>query len=151
MMFKSYIHNTFNGVETAYIYIWLSKKHQLVYVGMTNGYAGTIGRANGHFNRYGTMRKRFLELKGYNVEKVDDFLLLSFPLPKKKKYTSVERSYREAIENLIQKELLKIRGSFVPSFDVISWVRDSKRTNNLEVKSIAQNIVRLFSINYNNF
>ncbi|MFY0697658.1 MAG: GIY-YIG nuclease family protein [Balneola sp.] len=150
-MLKSYIHNIHNGVDTAYIYIWLSKKHKLVYVGMTNSFAGSIGRANGHFNRRGTLRKRFQQYKGYGIEKVDDLILLSFPLPKKKKYTTVETSYREAIEVIVQKELLKIRGTFNPTFDVISWVRDSSRTNNFEVKKLATQIVTLFKTGYNGF
>ena len=148
-MITSYIYNTFNGVDQAYIYIWVSKQHQAVYIGMTNRYSGTIGRADGHFNRNGTFRKKILRKKGYSIENIHDLILLSFPLPKKREYISEERSYREAVEYLIYKELLLQRTSVNPSFDVVAWVRDSPvRTNNSEVKKIALNIIDAFLSNY---
>ncbi|MEQ8924448.1 MAG: GIY-YIG nuclease family protein [Fulvivirga sp.] len=148
-MHETRVFNVFNGFDQAYIYIWISKTHKVVYVGMTNGYTGTIGRANGHFNRTGQLRKRFNQYRGYEVNEVDDMILLSFPLPKKKEYMSVERSYREAVEYLVQKELIQIRGILNPTFDVISWVRDSPRIGNAEVRKIATQIVSSFSLSYN--
>lgn len=149
-MITTYVYNIFNGVSQAYIYIWLSKQHKIIYVGMTNAYAGTIGRANGHFNERGTLRKRFLDSRGYDVEIVDDMILLSFPLPKKREFISEERSYREAVEYLVHKELLLKRGTVNPTFDLIAWVRDSpKRTQNSEIKRIAKTIVSQFLTEYN--
>lgn len=148
-MIVSPVKNIFNGVGVAYIYIWLSKRHKVVYVGMTNRYSGTIGRADGHFNHGGTFRKRFLQARGYPIEQADDMVLLSFPLPRKSEYISVERSYREAVEFLVHKELLIIRGSLVPTFDVVAWVRDvPKRTGNTEVIGLAQNIIQSFTAAY---
>ncbi len=143
-----HIHDCFKGDDQAYIYIWLSKSHKVVYVGMTNGFTGTIGRANGHFIRKGQLRSRFEDLRGYSINKVDDLVLLSFALPKKKIYTSVEKSYREAIEYLVQKKLLIERGKLAPTFDVISWVRSSPRTSNSEIVNIANQISQLFIDNY---
>ncbi len=150
-MLETSILGTFNGSDQAYIYIWLSKKHKIVYVGMTNSYTGTIGRASGHFNRKGTLRKRFSEARGYEVNNVDDILLLSFPLPKTREFISVEKSYREAVEYLVQKELILLRGKLNPTFDVISWVRLSPRTGNSRIKRLAAEIVNSFETNYSRF
>ncbi len=121
----------------------------MVYIGMTNGFTGTVGRANGHFKRGGTLRKQFLNHKGYDLNSVDDLVLLSFPLPQKAEYNTVERSYREAVEYLVQKDLQLKRGSVNPSFDVVSWVRNSPSTGNREVIRIAQDIVYNFLNSYN--
>lgn len=151
-MIKSDIYNIFNGVDQAYVYIWLSKAHKVVYVGMTNSTSGTVGRSQGHFNARGTFRSRFLNHKGYDIGDVGDMILLSFPLPRKRKFTSVERSYREAIEHIVQTELQKLRGTVSPTYDVVSWVHSTcKRTNNSEVKKIANDIIFNFINNYNTF
>lgn len=147
-MIKTEIGNCFDGHNCSYIYIWVSKSEQIVYVGMTNGFSGTIGRGGAHFSRKGTLRKRFLEKKGYYINVTNDLVMYSFPLPKKRIYTSIEKSYREAIEYLVQKELILKRTNVIPSFDVISWVRSNSRTSNLEVKAISSNIVSTFLSNY---
>ena len=146
MYIKTDIFSCFNGESIAYIYIWISKKHKIVYVGMTNSYTGTIGRAGGHFSHTGTLRKRFLQNRGYHVNMVDDFVLLSFPLPSKRKFITLEKSYREAVEYLVQKELLVIRGQFNPSFDVISWVRYNPRVSEYEIIKLSQKIIDDFKI-----
>lgn len=148
-MIISPIYNVFNGVDRAYIYIWLSKVHKVVYVGMTNTYSGTIGRADGHFRRNGTFRKRFLQARGYPIQMADDLILLSFQLPLKKEYISVERSYREAVEFLVHKELLLMRGNVSPTFDVVAWVRNvPHRTGNSEVQRLAKDIIDSFKVAY---
>ncbi|MEQ8683292.1 MAG: GIY-YIG nuclease family protein [Cyclobacteriaceae bacterium] len=149
-MLETQVFNVFNGFGQAYIYIWISKKHKVVYVGMTNGFTGTIGRASGHFNRRGQFRKRFTQYRGYEINDVEDMVLLSFPLPKKQEFISVERSYREAVEYLVQKGLIQIRGTLNPNFDIISWVRDSPRVGNSEVRRLAREIIDTFSLKYDN-
>lgn len=148
-MIQTNIYNIHNGIGVAYIYIWISKNFAVVYVGMTNNSAGPIGRANGHFNSRGTFRKRFIEKKGIGIEKVEDMILLSFPLPTKRIYISEESSYRESVEYLVQKKLQMIRGSLLPSYDVVSWHdRFPRRTGNTEVNKIATTIVGEFKSIY---
>lgn len=147
-MIKTTINNCFDGHNQSFIYIWMSKTEQIVYVGMTNSFSGTIGRAGSHFSKQGSLRKRFLEKKGYYINVTDDLLLYSFPLPQKKIYTSKEKSYREAIEYNVQKKLIIKRTSVKPSFDVISWVRSSPRTSNFEVVKISNDIVTEFLMDY---
>jgi len=149
-MIQTNVYNIHNGIGVAYIYIWVSKSYAILYVGMTNNSAGTIGRASGHFSSRGTFRKRFIEKKGIGVEKVKDMILLSFPLPKKHLFISEESSYRESVEYLVQKELQFLRGRLSPSYDIVSWhERFPRRTENTEVKKIASEIVANFENIYN--
>jgi hypothetical protein len=148
-MIQTKVYNIHNGIDTSYIYIWLSKSYSVIYIGMTNNSAGPIGRAQGHFNTKGTFRKRFLEEKGVGIERVLDMILLSFPLPKKREYTGEESSYRESVEYLVMKELQLHRGVLTPSYDVVSWHdRIPRRTRNSEVKNIASSIVTNFVATY---
>ncbi|MEM6734565.1 MAG: hypothetical protein AAF620_00725 [Bacteroidota bacterium] len=147
-MIKTEIGNSFDGHNKAYVYIWLSKREQVVYVGMTNSYLGTLGRAYSHFSRKGQLRQRFIELKGYYINVSEDFTLFSFLLPQKREYIGVEKSYREAVEYLVQKRLQINRSRVNPSYDVISWVRISPRTSNSEVIRISDDIVSKFLAHY---
>lgn len=148
-MIQTNVLNIHNGIGVAYIYIWVSKLYSIIYIGMTNNSAGPIGRAGGHFSSKGTFRKRFLEEKGIGIENVQDMILLSFPLPKKQLYISEESSYRESVEYLVQKELQIVRGTLIPSYDIVSWhERFPRRTSNSEVKRIALEIVQDFLTNY---
>ncbi|TDG36073.1 hypothetical protein EZJ43_10340 [Pedobacter changchengzhani] len=151
-MIISNIYNIHNGIDTAYIYIWISKAFKIIYIGMTNNSVGPIGRAEGHFNSKGTFRKRFLEETGLGIELASDMVLLSFPLPKKREYTGVESSYRESVEYLVMKELQLQRGILNPNYDVVSWHdRYPRRTSNTEVLSLAKNIANSFVLNYSSF
>lgn len=148
-MIETRVHNVHNGIDTAYIYVWVSKVFSIVYIGMTNNSSGPIGRAHGHFNQTGTFRKRFLQEKGIGIENVLDMILLSFPLPKKREYISEENSYRESVEYLVMKELQLKRGTLSPSFDIVSWHdRFPRRTANTEVRKVAEDIVLEFVAAY---
>lgn len=148
-MIQTNIYNVHNGIDTSYIYIWVSKSYSVLYIGMTNNSSGPIGRAQGHFNAKGTFRKRFLQTKGIGIEKALDMILLSFPLPQKREYLSEENSYRESVEYLVMKQLQLKRGILLPSYDIISWHdRFPRRTSNSEVKKIANDIVAEFSFAY---
>ena len=148
-MIHTKVDNIHNGIDTAYIYSWLSKGYSVIYIGMTNNSCGPIGRAQGHFYASGTFRKRFLQERGIGIEKVLDMTLLSFPLPKKREYTGLESSYRESVEYLVMRELQIQRGTLVPSFDVVSWHdRVPRRTRNSEVKNLANFIVTDFIAAY---
>ena len=149
-MIESRIYNIHNGIDTSYIYIWVSKSYSVIYIGMTNNSSGPIGRAQGHFNSKGTFRKRFLQERGIGVESIKDMILLSFPLPKKMLYTTKESSYRESVEYLVMKELQIRRGILSPSYDIVSWHdRMPRRTSNSEVIKIANQIVSQFVSAYN--
>jgi hypothetical protein len=140
---QSFISSTFDGTN-AFIYLWISKRWQVIYVGQTNDRRGSLGRAYGHVSRDGTLRMRFEESIGMTLEVADDLVLISFPLPRKPEYTGEESSYREAIEYLVQIGLRDIRGKVKPTFSVISNVRAVERTSNPYLKSYADKIVAKF-------
>ena len=143
-MIQTFISTIFVGSNSAYIYIWVSKTHRVIYVGMTNGRIGTLGRASQHLDNNGTLRTNFIDSLGYSIDLTDDFILLSFKLPVKKEFISLERSYREAVEFLVQKQLEILRGRFAPTFQVISRIRKSPRLGNAVVKKSARRIVEQF-------
>jgi GIY-YIG catalytic domain-containing protein len=147
-MIKSYVSNIFVGSDRAYIYIWVSKSHKIVYVGMTNARVGTLGRASQHLDKRGTLRNNFLNSVGYNIDTTDDLILFTFKLPNKKEYTTLETSYREAVEYLVQKHLGILRPSLTPGFIIISKVRRSPRVGNSLVKKTARRIVDQFIAEY---
>ena len=105
-MVETYISNTIFNCHSAYIYIWFSKKDKIVYVGMTNNRVGTLGRAAQHLDLKGTLRQRFEEVRGYSINQSEDLILFTFSLPIKKEFITVEKSYREAVEYLVQKNFL---------------------------------------------
>ena len=147
-MTTTFISSIFVGLNRAYIYIWVSKTHKIIYVGMTNSRTGTLGRAQQHLDVKGTLRANFLNKIGYSIDSTIDLHLLSFRLPPSKSFSTTERSYREGVEYLVQKELLVLSGTLVPNYQVISWVRTSSRIGNGIVKKAARQIVDEFKIIY---
>ena len=112
---------------------------------MTNHRVGTLGRAAQHLDIKGTFRQRFEEHNGCSINLSEDLILFSFTLPNDKKFHTVERSYREAVEYLVQKDLLVLKNKLKHPFEPVSWVRTNQRISNSEVKKIATEIVFEFS------
>lgn len=95
--------------SSAYIYVWITVSKKLIYVGETRKErSGVIGRAYEHLGEDGTLRKRVFEA-GYYLEEIEDFLLLSFPLPTDKKYPNyiLSNSDRHAVEYLVKSGCLR--------------------------------------------
>lgn len=138
----------YKGRLEAYIYIWFSKATRLVYVGETNNIHGVIGRANqhvGHSN--GTLYHRVYD-KGYDIDMIDDFVLLSYPLPRERKYMSEETSYRISVEYLVQKKLIERRIEFKKPYILVSNVEAGPHTSLSSVINIAEDIVQDFCETY---
>ena len=147
-MILSYISNIFDR-QTAYIYIWFSRDYRSVYVGQTNSECGTLGRAYAHVKNNGTLRERFYDAEGLPIEVISDLHLASFRLPKKKKYISVESSFRLAVEYLVQVKLNEVRSSTTPKFRIISNVTYTDYCSNKEVIRISCKIVSEFLQEFN--
>lgn len=145
-IFETKIETIFDGNRKSYIYIWFSKVHRVIYIGMTNQRVGTLGRAKEHFqpNPIGTLRKRFYENRGYDIENVEDFTLFSFELPSERMFFSEETSYREAVEFLVQDKIRKESINFFPSIQIISKVRPNDRTSNKRIIRLANKIFNKF-------
>ncbi len=131
----------YKGRLEAYIYIWFSKSARLVYVGETNNIHGVVGRADQHVGHSsGTLYHRVFD-KGFDLDSIEDFVLLSYPLPREKKYTSEETSYRISVEYLVQKLLIERKKDFKPSFMLVSNVEAGPHTGLNSVRRLAEDIV----------
>lgn len=144
----SNIYSCFDGENKAYIYLWISKKFRIVYVGQTNDRKGTFGRAYSHLESNGTLRQCFEDKFGLKLEEADDLILVSYLLPQTQEYLGSESSYREAIEYLVQKKLRDIRGDLIPRFDLISRVRYSDRVSSVQLEQYAGKIIENFINHY---
>lgn len=131
----------YKGKLEAYIYIWFTKNNGLVYVGETNNVNGVIGRANQHISSgTGTLYNRVYD-EGYNLYDIEDFVLLSYPLPREKKYLSEETSYRISVEYLVQKGLIEKRINLSKPYKLISRVMPGVHTGKRTVQNIANEII----------
>ncbi len=139
----------YKGRLEAYIYIWFSKSTKLVYVGETNNIHGVLGRANQHVGHStGTLYHRVYD-KGYNLDQIDDFILLSYPLPREKRYMSEETSYRISVEYLVQKKLIENRINSPLKYTLVSKVETGPHTNLACIQKIADQIALDFYEAYN--
>lgn len=139
----------YKGRLEAYIYIWFSKSTKLVYVGETNNRHGVIGRADQHVeHKDGTLYHRVYD-KGYDLDEINDFILLSYPLPREKKFLSEETAYRISVEYLVQKKLIENKINSSLSYILISNVEVGPYTGLKRLQNIAEEIVRDFSEIYN--
>ena len=133
--------------DTAYIYIWFSKKIQIAYVGQTHAKYGVVSRAFQHFQQEGTLRYKLYEL-GYVVEEVDDLYLLSFPLPREPEFLTLESSYRMAVEYLVQVGLYRMQGNLSPRLKIISSVNYTSPANLAYIIKLAEQILEQFVNTY---
>lgn len=144
---RTQIKSIFNG-SCAYVYIWFSKKAQCIYVGQTNDTYGALGRASSHIRSSGTLRCRVYEKLGTYLERFDDWVLVSYSLPRKKQFISIESGFRLAVEYLVQIGLQERRDSCSPPFRIVSNVTYSDHCSNPMIKIIASEIIEEFISTY---
>lgn len=131
----------YKGKLEAYIYIWFSKEYRLVYIGETKNSYGVLGRGAQHVKSgEGTLYNRLYE-KGYNLNEIDDFILLSYSLPREKSFLSEETSYRISVEYLVQKKLIERRKDISQPYNLLSNVTPGPFTGLTTINHIAEEIV----------
>ncbi len=74
--------------------------------------------------------------------------MYAFPLPDEAAYTSVDRSYREGVEYLLQKRLESDGARWKPYFDLISEVYAPSTTTLAEVREQADRFFNLMEVFY---
>lgn len=137
------------GFIESYIYIWFSKECALVYVGQTNNVYGVIGRGCQHVTQgSGTLYQR-LYGKGYDLNEMNDLVLLSYPLPREQRFLSEETSYRISVEYLVQKGLIEKRILCSKPFNLISNVTPGPYCGLKGMENIASEIINDFLNIYN--
>lgn len=127
----------------AYIYIWVSLRHRVVYVGETNCQNGVIGRANAHLMSEGTLRER-LDENGFDLDEIDDFLLLSYSLPENALFSGKDRSGRDAVEYFVQVGIRDSQAQLGSYFEIVSRVRPSSFFDQEQAQCLADDIVSDF-------
>lgn len=140
----------YKGQLEAYIYIWFSRDHRLVYVGETNNKSGVIGRANQHIKKGGTLYERCYE-RGFDLNEIEDFILLSFPLPREKRFLSEDTGYRISVEYLVQHNLIEKNNRAIRKYKIISNITTGPYTNIDKIKKIAEEISEKFINIYNEY
>lgn len=144
----SFFSNIFAGNQKAYVYIWMSKEFQFLYVGQTNDKMGTFGRAYSHLGLGGTLRERCNERVGIDLDYMSDLYLFSFPLPSSPEFIGCETSFRLAVEYLVQFKLYDLRSELNPIFQIISNVTTTDRVSNNTVRALSDQIVSEFKEQY---
>jgi len=140
----------YKGRLEAYIYIWFSKQYRFVYVGETNNINGVIGRACQHVTRgQGTLYSR-VDDEGYDIQEINDFVLLSYPLPRQKKFMTEESAYRISVEYLVQKKLYALRREVDRPYKMLSSVTTGPCTGMKSIDHIADKIAYDFVDIYQN-
>lgn len=138
---NSGIYIGYKGTVEAYIYIWFSKSTGFVYVGETNNVRGVIGRAVQHVtNETGTLYNRIYD-QGYDINQIDDFILLSYPLPREKRFRSEETSHRISVEYLVQKKLIERRKDQDKPYKTVSNVKPGPFVDLAIIQKLSDEIV----------
>ncbi len=136
------------GANRAYIYILYSKSQHALYIGQTNDRYGVVGRLCSHIRTKGTFRIRLNEKLGIQLYEIEDLQVFCYRLPNDPRYTGIERSYREGIEYLLQKQLHTIRGQLKPYVQVVSNVDYNEAASLKSVQRIAEKILQSFVAAY---
>lgn len=137
----TYLGCSFDGRDAAFLYVWFSVQERFFYVGQSNNRLGSFARAGQHVSSRGTLRARVEGEFGIALEDVSDLTLLSFRLPSLPDLTSVESSYREAIEFLVQKGINERRLELGRGFQVVSIIRYTDAAGFTLLKQISDYIV----------
>jgi len=132
----------------AYIYIWISKQCQVAYVGQTHAKAGVVTRAAQHVRPNGTFRAR-LEDIGIDWDTINDWRILTYELPSKQEFLSLESSYRLAVEYLVQIRLYQIQAKINPKLRIVSKVTYTVHAKKQSIINIADEIIVQFIEKYN--
>ncbi len=132
--------------NTAYVYVWISVEKRIIYVGETRKERnGVLGRAYEHVSEEGTLRKRVYE-HGYYLEEIDDFILLSFPLPTDTLYPNyiLSDKDRKAVEHLVQKNIdREIKDRMAKDFFPVSYTNAGLKAQTKRVNiCVAEGIVK---------
>jgi hypothetical protein len=125
------------------VYIWLSVKESVAYVGQTNDVCGVVGRAAQHVSRDGSLRKRLWE-SGYELDDIDDLPLLSYAPPVDWRLADAESSGRDAVEYYVQVGMRDLQGELREFLHVVSHVRATDYFDLAGAQELAREIVADF-------
>jgi hypothetical protein len=119
------------------IYCLASFEFSAAYIGQTNSKLGVLGRYSQHlsYTNSNTFKQRVAAMEKQESVNLGEVFGSFYELPKYKRYTNSSTDYREAVEALVQYNLIN---SFALSgLGVVSRVTKNPLCNNDEVKRIA--------------
>lgn len=155
------VNNLFHCRNKSFIYFIFSRKYKICYVGQTANDLGPIARLVQHLKGAdsgdadkGTFNKRLYDAIGFSFISVPDLEIYFHALPDQRIYWSAETTYRNAVEYLVQMNLLalvkRIPGvDDLPLMRFISKVSPTAAANELVIHEVAKNIVAKFVKVYN--
>ncbi|MDW6003251.1 hypothetical protein [Vibrio mangrovi] len=137
-----------NGAEISSpspaIYCLVSMNPRCIYIGQTNSKLGVLGRFSQHLSETSsnTFKQRIRTLFNYDEYTYDSIHGTYFSLPNRECFTSSASDYREAIEGLVQSELISIAAQ--KKFIVVSRVSKNRLCEQSEIKTLSQAVVEKF-------
>jgi hypothetical protein len=126
----------------AFVYAIYVFNHRALYIGQTRSRTGALGRLSFHLSEGegSTVKSRIAKLYRFDEVVLRGICFAAFPLSSLKIFGSDARDYREAVEALVQQDLLQrlTAGRFpVP---VVSRVRHNDYMNDPIVRAEAERI-----------
>lgn len=141
------------GHDLAYIYVAVSKRNHVMYVGQTNQCGGPLRRFGQHIGSgaNATFRHNLWKYDGTDIEDLDDLELYALALPNEPPYISMDRSCREGVEYLLQKRLQSEGARWKPYFDVVSEITAPSTTTLPEVQELSNQFFSVIEALYTAF
>lgn len=81
---------------------------------------------------------------GYELDEIDDLLLLSYPLPSDWRFTNAESAGREAVEYYVQVGIRDLQEGFRDYLRIVSHVRSTDFFDAGEAQVLAREIINDF-------
>lgn len=119
------------------IYCLATLDPRCIYIGQTNCSSGVLGRFSQHLSETNsnTFRQRISSLYCLDEYKQGNTFGVFFPLPKKSTFQSRASDYREAVEGLVQSQIIKYAAQ--KKFVVVSRVSKNALCNQREIQELS--------------
>jgi hypothetical protein len=107
---RATVHDSSIAARAAFVYGIITTIHgrPILYIGQTMGHLGALGRLAQHLSEStsGTLRQRLMSLFRTATLELGTLELAAVELPRCKTFWSENADYREAVESLVQNEIL---------------------------------------------
>lgn len=136
-----------------FVYIGFSRAEHVAYVGQTIDRRGALGRWVDHVSSredVSSFRRRLAARDDLAFDRLTDLEVLAWDLGAEAAFATIETSYREGVEYLVQERLWSFCGDLQPWLTVISRVRPNATTAAAIVQAAAARISAEFRAEYEN-
>lgn len=143
-MFSAYVSSTAIAETAGYIYIIFSAGvNKALYIGQTRQQLGALGRFSQHISlaNSNTFIQRVCAVKGFDSVKLEDVNFFAYRLPDIQCFHGKSRDYREAVEYLVQSEVLNLVCENKIAIPVVSRVVSNPYKRELFVQRASKEII----------